>query len=125
MNRKQYYDIPDLEQIYFEDSYVIRIIEKKERLIFILDAVLKEGHTLYQPPKPDEKYCYRKAALIFPVLKWIAWREKKFIPYTDADSEIDYGNIDVFYSEDSTYHIEGDWGIVELRSETPTIWFDM
>ena len=50
MNRKQYYDIPDLEQIYFEDSYVIRIIEKKERLIFILDAVLKEGHTLYQPP---------------------------------------------------------------------------
>lgn len=124
MNREQYFNIPGLEQIYFEDSYVTDIIEEKEKFIFILDAVLKEHHFLYQPPKPGEQYCYRTAYLEFPALRQVVWLERNFIRYTDADGETDYGNIDIFYGEANTYHLEGDWGIVELSSGTPIIQFD-
>jgi hypothetical protein len=39
-------------------------------------------------------------------------------PFKDANSEIDYGNIDIFYIEDGVCHLEGAWGAVEVVADS-------
>ena len=79
------------------------------------------GEVHVEPPEVDETYCYRQAMLDFPAAKQITWLERHFIPFTDANNEQDFGNIDVFYRESDTYHLEGDWGVVEVRSAPPVL----
>lgn len=121
MSREWYYEIPGLEHIYLEDSYVTDIVEDGDNLHFALDLILTEQHAKYEPPEVDETYCYRQAMLDFPAAKQITWLERHFIPFTDANNEQDFGNIDVFYRESDTYHLEGDWGVVEVRSAPPVL----
>jgi hypothetical protein len=116
-----YHQLPGLQSVYLEDSYVTEIVETPDRLAFDLDAVLTEDHPLYQAPAPGEQYCYRPAQLIFPNVRRVSWLEHHLRPSTDAAGEVDYGNIDVFYKDDDTYHLEGDWGTVEVVSDPPVL----
>jgi hypothetical protein len=118
MTRVEYYELPALSHIYLEDSYVLDIIESDSELRFLLDIVLTEFHPDYHPPVSGEQYCYRKGELIFEETCAIQWLRKTRQVFRDANGEIDYGNIDVFYYEDGRYHIEGDWGSVMLSSES-------
>ena len=119
-----YYEMRGLENVYFEDSYVLDLLESANSLMFELKVVLTEKHPLYHAPKPDEQYCYRKAALQFESVSRVVWLERDLRQSTDANGETDYGNIDAFYADKETYHLEGDWGIVEINSAPPSLRFD-
>jgi len=56
-----------------------------------------------------------------PDLREIRWIKRTDHPAVDAIGEVDYGNIDEMWVANGTYHISGDWGEVELRSEPPSI----
>lgn len=118
-----YAQIPDLQHIYLEDSYVLNVKEYESRLVFLLEAVLTEQHPQYLLPAADEYYCYRRATLVFPATKRVIWLEKHFKPYRDTSDHVDYGNIDIFYAQDDVYHLEGDWGRVVIDSNIPYLSF--
>ena len=115
MSKVPYHYLPGFENVYLEDTYVLDIVEEPTRLIFTLDVVLTEGHPLYQVPSIEEQYCYRKALLEFSGIKKIMWISRHLQPFTDATGSVDYGNIDIFYKSDFTYHLEGDWGSVDIE----------
>lgn len=114
MKNIQYYELPELEQVYLEDSFVLGIDTTNSALIFEMEIVLRESHPLYYKPLPDEQYCYCRAALKFSKIERIEWVRKDTTPSIDAAGEIDYGNIDVFFVEDKKHYLRGDWGEVNI-----------
>ena len=122
MSRKPYYELPGFDQVYFEDSFVTGVIETGAELSFLLDLVLREGHPSYSPPKPREQYCYRQAKLMFAHPTLVRWETRDFRPTTDANGEVDYGNIDAIQAlDDGSYYLEGNWGAVLIVSDPPSI----
>ena len=116
-----YHELPGLEAVYLEDSWVLRIHGDRHRLRFWLDLVLLEVHPLYRPARPNEQHCYRRAVLIFEDVRSIEWDEVRFDPAKDATGEVDFGEIDAFVLEGSTYRLEGNWGVVRLASAAPRL----
>jgi hypothetical protein len=116
MNSIQYSDFPELKGIYLEDSFVLEINITHSSIIFVLEAVLTEEQPSYHEPLPNEQYCFRKAELAFLEAEKVEWISKKMHPFTDANGDIDYGNIDKFFVQDMTYHLEGDWGEVNIKA---------
>jgi hypothetical protein len=49
----------------------------------------------------------------------VALAQKSMHPYKDANSEVDYGNIDEFYFVDGHYYLAGDWGAFNIVSSKP------
>ena len=117
-----YSELPGLENVYLEDSFVLDIEESSDKLVFELDAVLTPAHPSYAPPRPDEQYCYRRARLQFKTdsVSWLARSQSRF---RDAAGEEDLGNIDVFTADCGHYHLEGDWGTVEIESSVSPEFF--
>jgi hypothetical protein len=110
-----YSKLPGLENVYLEDSFVLAIGESSDNLTFDLDAVLTPEHPSYAPPRPDEQYCYRRAKLRFSTTK-VNWLARSRTRFRDAAGEEDMGNIDIFTADGDHYHLEGDWGTVEIES---------
>lgn len=113
-----YFEIPELSEFYFEDSYVLTIEETPTLLFFEIDAVLTEKHHEYTPPRKGEQHCYKKIRLSFLDAAAYEWLKKKFIAFSDSSGEIDYGNIDLFTIDNDNYMLSGDWGQVIIRGGT-------
>jgi hypothetical protein len=113
-----YYDEICLANVYLEDSYVLAIEEGASTLSFTMDLVLLETHPLYEKPKAGEQYCYRRARILFRETQLILWHKRSALVFTDADDNVDLGNIDTFTIEGRTYHLTGDWGAVSVRCGT-------
>jgi hypothetical protein len=124
MQSQPYTELLGFENLYLEDSYVIAILQEATELRFLLDVVLLEGHPLYQQPRPEEQYCYRRARLVFPNVRDVIWHRQELRGYTDATGTVDYGNIDSFRWWGGEYHLEGDWGSLTVRSDPPYVDFD-
>lgn len=107
--------IPDLEHVYLEDSFVLAMDETFGKIEFVLDAVLIETHPVYSPPRSGEQYCLLKSKLAFQICGDALWHCKEFRAYTDANGEIDYGNIDTFSIMGDEMRLVGDWGDVQFR----------
>jgi len=118
-----YYNWPEFESIYLEDSFVKGISEYNDRLTFSLEIVLKDNHPRYELPKKGERYCYKNGEIVFSEIDKIIWIEKNMHQYKDANNEIDYGNIDeLSYSEESEeYKVTGDWGHLRIKCETLSV----
>jgi hypothetical protein len=120
--RVHYGRLPGLKDVYLEDSYVLGIGDEPPILRITLLLVLRENHPQYAPPEGRERYCYRLAVLEFRDVVLANWSRRSLVKYRDADGRVDYGNIDVFYREvDGSYHLEGDWGTVDITSGPPVI----
>jgi hypothetical protein len=104
-------------QFVFEDSYVLGVIETESSITFQLDLVLTPQHPDYAPPPPSRAYCFRRADLVFEGVARRSWVQRKFHPYTDANDEVDYGNIDSFEIDDGCYHLDGGWGEVKIFAD--------
>ena len=117
----RYYEWDKFKNIYLEDSFVLRIEESEKEISFTVEAVLTEEHPRYSPPREAEQYCYKRARIVFKGLKNIKWLERNSKPFTDADGNEDYGNIDSFELSSEGYHLLGDWGDVIICSEAPNL----
>ena len=113
-----------LRDIYLEDSFVLGLFEDQDSIEFELEAVLTEKHQSYHPPKPNEQHCYKKLVLRFGNCSNVNWIRKSLRPSTDANGEIDYGNIDRFSVEKDQLHLSGDWGEVRLQCSDVSLRYD-
>jgi hypothetical protein len=120
-NVSTYDELPGLEHLYLEDSFVLGVHDDADTLRFDIEAVLTEQHPRYSPPKPDEQYSYLPVALVFAAPRAVKWVERPMKPTVDATGEIDYGNIDSFTWEDDRYELSGEWGHVVIDGEPPAV----
>ena len=116
---KQYYEFHSLEHIYLEDSYVLDIQTEPDTVEISVETVLTANHPQYSDPLPGEQYCYRNGRICFQNPKRITWVKKSMILMPDLVGPPDYGNIDVFYFSEGSYHLIGEWGELEIVSSEP------
>lgn len=122
---KNYYLFNDtLTNVYLEDSYVLDIQEVDGLITFLLEIVLTEKHSLYTQPLIGEQYCYKKGTLTFPNTESYNLVRSNAQPSKDPDGSIDYGNIDEFYFNDGSYTLSGEWGVLNIKSDSPLITLD-
>ena len=121
--QSNYFTIEEFENVFLEDSWVLRIRTDSNSAEFLLDVVLTEKHPLYTFPKQNEQYCYKQATINFPEVVKAIWVEVNMFPYKDLDGEIDFGNIDSFIYDGEYYNLSGDWGELKIQSAKPTIKF--
>jgi hypothetical protein len=119
-----YYEIPDLEKIYLEDSFVLGIKETDDNVVFLMEFVLTELHPEYSLPQKDEQYCYRKGKLSFNRCGKITWLNKSMEQFFDKNGDVDMGNIDSFTKNNSANVLEGDWGAIEILSDDCSVELD-
>lgn len=121
MKKISYYELPKLENLYFEDSYVLDIVQYEKSIVFSIEAVLTEEHLLYSAPLPNEHYCYRNVKLCFSDFDKAIWIEKSDVYNTDANGEIDRGNIDCFYKFGNYFYLEGEWGKLKILGKKTSV----
>ncbi len=112
-----------LAEVYLEDSWVLNVAPTEQGVTFQLDAVLTTRHPRYQPPAPNEQYCYRRARLTVASTKRSHLQRSDAPPATDASGEHDYGNIDLFtpvdWDGEVAWEMSGGWG--DLLTVEPTV----
>jgi hypothetical protein len=118
----------DLAGIYLEDSWVLGIEESCIALVFLLDAVLTPDHRAYQPPKPGEQQCWRRAKLHITSDSAIYFRRATAPPAVDASGEPDHGHIDSFRAvrdeQRLVWELAGDWGEALVREPHVRVEFE-
>jgi hypothetical protein len=119
MTQLPYQTLPNLANLYLEDSYVLALQTADQYVVLTVDAVLTSAHPHYHPPRPNEQYCYERGQLIFPNVTQFQWIPSALPPAVEASGALDYGNIDIFYVEYGRYHLEGDWGVLDIVSDPP------
>lgn len=119
-----YWDLPNLTEIYLEDSWVLNVVAEPATLAFKMEFVLREGHPNYRPPKLGEQYCYMPGLLIFPRVTSLSWEGPSVRPAVDATGEEDYGSVDEFRVEDGGYRLIGDFGDIRVSSAAPEVLLD-
>ena len=108
MPQRTYREWPGFENVYLEDSFVLRIDEAAERVAFDLLLVLLPGSPYYAPPLPGEALFFRSATLEFSQVTRLTWLTRSKNVFTDAPGE---------------YYAEGDWGAVEIQPGAPVLRF--
>ncbi len=84
-----YWELPGLEQVYLEESWVLGIEVDQQLAAFQLELVLTEDHPRYQPPRPGEQYCYAPARLVFECAELVELQLSGAPPATDASVNSD------------------------------------
>jgi hypothetical protein len=118
---RPYDELPGFEHVYLEDSWVLGVTEGVGGLRLNLDLILTDQHPKWTPAKPEERYCYVSAALVFASPHRVKWIKQPDRPARDATGELDWGNIDSFEWDDSTYELEGGWGAVIVEGDAPQL----
>ena len=117
-----YPELPGLNVYYFEDSFVRSLRLGGASIDFDLDAVLTPGHPEYHPPPPNEQHCYRTARLSFPNPRRFEFiQTAAVLPAIDVTGERDLGNIDGLTRSGDRFRITGEWGVLEVESDPPTM----
>lgn len=117
-----YEELPGLEHVYLEDSWVLGVTATYREVVFVVEFVLTEGHEFYGPARPGEQYCYRKGELRFSEITDLRWADQTSPPTIDASGEIDYDNIDSLNVETGRYVLRGGFGQIMVKTESlPTI----
>jgi|HubBroStandDraft_4_1064222.scaffolds.fasta_scaffold04524_5 hypothetical protein len=120
MDRVNYWEFPGFENIYLEDSYLLDL-RTNSQIEALVEAVLRESHPAYTPPKMGEQYSYKNIVIAFLGVKQYRWLEKKMAPTRDPDGQTDFGNIDELYALNGKYYMSGGWGRIEIVSDPPTV----
>lgn len=119
--RVDYPRLVGFEYLYLEDSFVLGIEATPGRLVLDVELVLTPQHPTYHAPAPDEQNCYARATIEFQRVRKLVWSGQGTLPATDASGEKDYGGIDALFWNGSSFHMEGDWGTIEVTSAAPVV----
>ena len=116
-----YWSIPALENIYLEDNWVLSISAQPGSLVLVIDLVLRDQHPAYRTPSPGDQYCYRRGILRFDGVTMLSWSGQGAPPAVDATGQPDFGSFDQFEVEGAGCRLSGDFGLIEVQSDLPTL----
>ena len=109
-----YTDLPGLEEIVLEESYVLAVRAEPATVVFEVDFVLTQKHPEYVRPPATERECFHRGFLRFLKVESLVWGDQGLQPAVDASGELDYGHIDSLTTGQRTFWLEGDWGRMEV-----------
>ena len=112
-----YTELPGFGGVFLEESYVLDVVATPGSLRIELDVVLEPSHPNYIPPAEDERFCFRRARLLFEGVRGLRWEGQGAPSARDASGEVDLGHIDSCRLVDSTFELEGDWGQLEVVAD--------
>lgn len=119
MENINYSELKEFDGLYLEDSFVLLIVETPKLISFQMEFVLTKDHPKYQNPLVNQMYCYNRGEINFINPNQVLWKYKNQNACSiDANGEIDFGNIDVFYKSGDEYSLQGDWGSVMISCKT-------
>jgi len=118
---KSYETMPNLSDVYLEDSYVLSIKEGDGYVDFDLEVVITHTHPDYSGPKPGEQYDYRRSHLRLHDATDVRWEGRRLRPARDASGELDYGSIDTMTFCGSSYRLTGSFGTLTLNASKVTL----
>ena len=112
-----YTELPTLEDIYLEDSWVLAMSASYRRLVFVVEFVLTPGHPSYRDPEPGKQYCSKTGELRFERVTTLSWVDQTALPAVDASGDVDYGAIDTLARRGNRYELTGDFGTITVVTE--------
>jgi hypothetical protein len=118
---RPYYEIPGFEELGLEDSWVMGIQEDASGIVFDVDFALCANHRLFAPPLPNEVNSFRRGRMRCAEPSSVIWYRKTMTPNYDLTGEADFGNFDSFYFSGDCFHLDGDWGEIEVVSAPPVV----
>jgi hypothetical protein len=118
---RPYYEIPGFEELGLEDSWVMDIHEDVSGIVFDVDFALCLNHPFFAPPVFDESNSFRRGHIRFREPSSVIWYRKTMTPNSDSTGEADFGNIDSFYFSENCFHLEAEWGELEVISAPPVV----
>jgi len=107
--------------VYLEDAFVLEVKATPGSLALDVEVVLTAQHRAYRPPASGEQNCYARGTIEFPNVRDLAWVGQGTPPAVDASGSKDYGGIDALFWNGSVFHVEGDWGVMDVTSDLPVI----
>jgi len=113
---KSYQDLPGLEHVLLEESYVLAVAATPGVVSFVLEVVLTPEHTEYVAPELGTYLCYRDGFLEFVGVTELKWTGQGSPPAIDASGEQDYGHIEALTWDGGQYELEGDWGAISVAA---------
>lgn len=110
--------------IAFDGSYVLGISIKPYVFLLTTDFLLTPEHPCYVPPHQGERGCFHRGWLRVDQFSRVHWHATGFPPATDANDEVDFGNIDEISHEGTILRLTGEWGEVEVEGGEVQIGLD-
>ncbi|MFF4358473.1 hypothetical protein [Streptomyces sp. NPDC001604] len=116
-----YAQLDGFANFYLEDSFVLEVKATPGSLVLEVELVLTPQHPAYHPPAPGEQHCYARATIEFPKVRNLMWADQGTPPAVDASGAKDFGGIDALFWNGSVFHVEGDWGAIDVASAPPVV----
>jgi len=120
-SRVDYPQLSGFEGVHLENSFVLALKATPGLLTLDVELVLTPEHPAYHPPAPGEQNRYARASIDFPDVRSLTWTGQGTPPAVDASGETDYGGIDALFRDGSVFHLEGDWGSIDVVSGPPRV----
>lgn len=107
-----------LSGVMIEDSLVLGWQMQGATLVFDIEVSLWPGHVAYEPPKPNEWTCYKRARLAFEHVTAIHGLASRadLRPHIGDDGIEHFGTIDVLRKTEGGYKIAGEFGQVVISA---------
>ena len=102
------------------DTFVLAWHQHGDDLVFEVYASLWPGHPEYEPPRPGEWTCYKRARLVFGGVSAVNGlpASTDAARYRDRDGGQDLGSLNELAAEPGGYRIVGDFGIVHVQARS-------
>lgn len=109
-----YTELPALTHFVLEESWVREVQASPGILVFKLDLTFAASHPELQPPRAGEMHYGREGEIRFTGVSTLNWMGQGAKPAIDANNETDWGAIDTFTWNGTTYHLSGDFGDIRV-----------
>jgi hypothetical protein len=104
------------DHVALSDSYVLDITVKSFAVTIDLEAALTGEHPMYQLPPENDAFCFRRATINFGCVRRVHWIMSETRPARDKTGVLDYGEVDSFLQDHSTFELQGDFGHLTLEA---------
>jgi hypothetical protein len=115
--------MPDLDQLYFEDSYFLGLTASGKRLRLRALFALTLDHPKYTEPRAGQQHCYREGEIRIDGLQIVEWQRGVPVLLTDPDGTFDLGSIE-FSQQGDLYRLTTEWFDLRFRAEAVSVTLD-
>lgn len=85
-------------------------------LVFKVDLTFAASHPELRSPQAGEMHYGREGEIRFTGVSTLSWMEQGAKPAIDANNEIDWGAIDTFTWDGTTFNLSGDFGDIRVEA---------
>ena len=115
--------MPNLDHLYFEDSYFLGLTVSGKRLRLRVLFALTVDHPRYAAPHTGEQHCYLEGDIVVDEMQTLAFSKGNPVLLKDPDGTLDLGSIE-FSQQGDVYLVATEWFELQFRAEAVTVNLD-